>query len=81
MGACVLPIVLVALGGCSALRPALLRSTPRCHASPVMQELGLATPDVVAKAAAPTTPLEECEVWDALFNSDPAMVMDDDELL
>ena len=30
-----------------------------------MQELGLATPDVVAKAAAPTTPLEECEVWDS----------------
>ena len=66
MGASVLPIVLVALGGCSALRPAVLRPTLRCHASPVMQELGLATPDVVAKAeAAPTTPLEECEVWDS----------------
>ena len=66
MGASVLPIVLVALGGCSALRPALLRPTPRCHAGPVMQELGLATPDVVAKAeAAPTTPLDECEVWDS----------------
>ena len=64
MGASVLPIVLVALGGCSALRPAVLRPTLRCHASPVMQELGLATPDVVAKAA-PTTPLEECEVWDS----------------
>ena len=24
--------------------------------------------------------IEECEVWDALFNSDPAMVMDDDEV-
>ena len=62
----VLPVVLVALGGCSALRPAVLRPALRRHASPVMQELGLATPEVAAKVEAhPITPLEECEVWDS----------------
>merc|ERR1719149_371199 len=71
MGSCsmrsaVLPVVLVALSGCSALRPAVLRPALRRHARPVMQELGLATPEVAAKVEAhPITPLEECEVWDS----------------
>ena len=49
-----------------ALRPAVLRPALRWHASPVMQELGLATPEVdVQDEAQPSTPLEECEVWDS----------------
>ena len=66
----ILPVVLVALGGCSALRPAVLRPALQVrHASPAMQELGLATPDVAAQAedepkAAWVAPEEEgCEVY------------------